>query len=157
MARALGEIKQLSDPSASRPKALLDTRALDTSLPVYAYAPDCRCMQDVSATIPALSAQLQEAWRHAPLTLKVTNHDGWISWNFGPYDTGSYNVISDYVGNLPLPATQNGFRTNIRKDLEITLRYTAPEGWVTYSPPLILKPDGEVLAWSRDLHLGSVP
>ena len=59
-------------------------------------------------------------------------------------------MIAEELGNLPLPATQHGLRTNIRRNLELTLRYTAPEGWVTYSPKLLLEPDGATLAWSRE-------
>jgi hypothetical protein len=150
MVRALGEVKRLTDPSASIPKAALDLSALDPTLPLYAYSVDCACMHDISTTIPQRLAQIHHQQRRAPLTLALSNHDGWIAWDFGPYETGSYSVVSDYIGNLPLPARQAGLRTNIRRDLEFYVRYTAPEGWVTYSPPLRLKPDGEQLTWRRD-------
>jgi hypothetical protein len=150
MARALGEVKRLLDPAASIPIAVLDPLFVDPALPLVAYAADCNCMRDISVFAAHESAQLHHKLRKAPLSLSVTNNDGWIAWNFGPYDTGTYNVISDYIGNLPLPATQNGLRTQVRRELDITLRYTAPDGWVTYSPPLRLKPNGELLAWSRE-------
>jgi hypothetical protein len=150
MARTLGEVKRLVEPGASVPVAVLDPLFVNPALPLLAYAQDCECMRDISAAAAHEAAQLHRRLRKAPLSLRVTNNDGWIAWNLGPYDTGTYNVISDHIGNLPLPTTQNGLRTQIRRELEITLRYTAPEGWVTYSPPLRLRPNGEVLEWSRE-------
>lgn len=151
MVRALGEIKRRIDPSASMPKPALDLLYLDPTLPLYAYSADCACMRDISATLPERLAHLRHHQRRmAPLSLRLSNHDGWIAWDFGPYDAGSYSVVSDYIGNLPLPASQAGLRTNIRRDLDFYLRYTAPEGWVTYSPPLRLTPDGELLTWHRE-------
>ncbi len=149
MVRSLGKIKQLLDPAATIPRAVLDPRTLDTSRPVYAYAADCNCMRESAATLAARH-EAHALRHHAPLSLTVTNQDGWIAWHFGPYEDGTYNVIAEELGNLPLPATQHGLRTNIRRNLELTLRYTAPEGWVTYSPKLLLEPDGATLAWSRE-------
>lgn len=148
--RALGEIRQLLDPQATIPVPVLDPLQFDASLPLYAYAADCVCMRDISAEIPQRSARWYRQLRNAPLALTVRNRDGWIDWQFGPYTQGTYNVISNFVGNLSLPAQQPGLRTNIRRDIELTLRYTAPEGWITYSPPLRLTPDGTVLTWARD-------
>lgn len=151
--RALGEIKQLLDPQASIPVPVLDPLQFDATLPVYAYAANCNCMRDVSADIAHQQEYSHKHVRNAPLSLRVRNRDGWIDWQFGPYEHGTYNVVSNFIGNLPLPAEQPGLRTNIRRDIELMLRYTAPEGWVTYSPPLRLTPDGTVLAWARDeLH-----
>ncbi|HEY0962597.1 MAG TPA: hypothetical protein VGE69_09585 [Pseudomonadales bacterium] len=152
--RALGEVKRLLDPDASIPVPLLDPLQFDTALPLYAYAAGCNCMRDVSNDIPRQRAEWQRRLRKAPLSLAIRNRDGWIDWEFGPYAVGAYNVISSHVGNLPLPANQPGLRTNIRRDIELTLRYTAPEGWVTYSPPLRLRSDGTVLAWARGLSPG---
>jgi hypothetical protein len=151
MVRALGEVKRLLDPAASIPAAALDVLALDPTRPLYGYSADCACMRDITATIPKQLSHFHHHLKHkAPLSLTLSNHDGWIAWDFGPYDSGSYSVVSDYIGNLPLPASQQGLRTNIRKDLDFYLRYTAPEGWVTYSPPMRLKPDGELLTWRRE-------
>lgn len=150
MVRTLGEIKQLFDPEDSMPKPVTDTIFLDASLPLYSYSADCSCMQDVSATIPERLAQLLQARNSEPLSLTISNDDGWFVWNFGPYTSGRYNVVSDYVGNVPLPPMQSGLRTNIRRDIDFYLRYTAPEGWVSYSPLLHLTSDGKELTWSRD-------
>ncbi|MDY6984529.1 MAG: hypothetical protein SV422_15695, partial [Pseudomonadota bacterium] len=150
MVRTLGEIKQLLDPADSMPKPVTDTIFLDASLPLYSYSAECTCMQDVSATIPERLAQFREARNTAPLSVTISNDDGWFVWNFGPYTSGRYNVVSDYVGNVPLPPMQSGLRTNIRRDIDFYLRYTAPEGWVSYSPLLLLTSDGKALTWSRD-------
>jgi hypothetical protein len=146
----MGRMKQRQDPAASIPRAVLDSIFLDASLPLYAYATDCRCMRDISATIPDRLAQFNQARRTAALALTISNDDGWISWNFGPYTTGTYSVISEAVGNMPLPASQPGLRTNIRSGVDFYLRYAAPEGWISYSPLLHLEPDGEDLTWNRE-------
>lgn len=172
--RALGEIRQLLDPRATLPVPVLDPLQLGaitqpaaalrhgamskhdpvpppaTTLPLYTYAADCTCMRDISAEVARMRAHWQERIRNAPLELTIRNRDGWIDWQFGPYTQGTYHVISNYIGSLPLPAQQPGLRTNIRRDIEVTLRYTAPDGWIAYSPPLRLTPDGKALRWQRE-------
>jgi hypothetical protein len=150
MVRTFGEIKQVVNPADSMPKPIVDAIFLDAALPLYAYSAACNCMQDISATIPERLAQFAQARNAAPLTVTISNDDGWFVWSFGPYTEGSYNVVSDFVGNLPVPAVQRGLRTSIRRNVDFYLRYTAPEGWVTYSPPQRLTPDGTVLTWSRE-------
>lgn len=149
MITALGDIKRLRDPATSIPKPVVDDIFLDDSLPLYEYSAECRCMQDISANIPQRLAQFRQA-RTAPLGLTISNTNGLISWQFGPYSNGSYNVVSDLIGNTRLPASQKGLRTSIRSGVDFYLRYSAPDGWSTYSPLLHLEPNGKMLNWSRE-------
>ena len=149
MITALGDIKRWRDPAASIPKPVVDDIFVDDTLPLFEYSSACRCMQDISATIGQRLAQFRQS-RVAPLALSLSNADGLISWQFGPYTDGSYNVVSSSIGNIRLPVSQQGLRTSIRSGVDFYLRYSSPAGWSTYSPLLHLQPDGAVLNWSRE-------
>ncbi len=149
MITALGEIKRMQEASASIPKPVVDDIFLDDSLPLFEYSAQCRCMQDISPTIPQRLAQFQQA-RTAPLAIAITNQDGLISWKFGPYTSGSYYIVSESIGSIRLAASQNALRTSIRSGVDFHLRFNSPDGWSTYSPLLHLDADGRTLQWSRE-------
>jgi hypothetical protein len=151
MIRSSREIRRLLDPMASTPKAVIDPVFLDDALPLFEYSPACVCMQDVSATIPERLRRHRDNLRpQAPLTLAISNARGLVSWAFGPYEAGTYNVLFEELGNLPLPREQRNLRTSVTEGIDVMLRYTAPDGWTSYSPRLRLEPDGVAVNWSRE-------
>jgi hypothetical protein len=145
------ELKELVNNGATSPRAVVDDIFLDDDLPLFVYADECSCMSDISNTIPAKIAALNANRRSAvPLNLLMTNVNGLISWEFGPYTSGSYRVLSEEMGNLALPARQDNLRTNYRREVGFYLKYIAPEGWVSYSPLIKLRPDGVPVIWARE-------
>jgi hypothetical protein len=145
------ELKELVNNGATSPRAVVDDIFLDNNIPVFAYSDECSCMTDISSTVPARIAALNASRRTAvPLNLLMTNSGGLISWEFGPYTSGTYRVLSEEMGNLALPASQDNLRTNYRREVAFYLKYLAPEGWVSYSPVIRLKPDGVPVIWARE-------
>jgi hypothetical protein len=73
-----------------------------------------------------------------------------MSWNFGPYDDGAYTVVIEAMGSIALPKTRTKLRTLIQSEVDFYLRYSSPEGWITYSPLTHLEADGVAVTWSRE-------
>ncbi|MFX4228316.1 MAG: hypothetical protein ACFHHU_10650 [Porticoccaceae bacterium] len=124
---------------------------LDTGKPLYHYDPDCRCMQDISASIPQRLAALEAAQdSDAALQIEMRNAAGVLGWNFGPYTEGQYHVVSREVGKRVLPRSQSSMRSTIYKPVSLQIKYESPEDWFTTTPVLELPADGSLLEWNRD-------
>jgi hypothetical protein len=144
------KIKQLRDASASVPLMVSDDLLLDAGKPLFQYDPACHCMLDISSTVPERLASLQAAQdTAADLHIEMRNDAGVLTWSFGPYQTGQYQVVSQDVGKRVLPREQAGLNSLIREPVTLQIKYQSPEGWFTASPELELQPDGSVLRWSR--------
>jgi hypothetical protein len=63
-----------------------------------------------------------------------------LSWSFGPYTDGRYEVLHDLGRNI-LPATGTEF-LSYNKPLDIMLEYLSPEGWRARTPSFRLDPSG---------------
>lgn len=123
--------------------------AQDTTL-IYTYDAGCQCMRDISDEIPArLTAYEQRLRPAAPLTLEYSYQQGLFIWQFGPWQEGSYHVVSDALGVLPLPPAGR-LRVTLADNVPFYLRYTSPEGWVTYSELNHVVRDGAAVEWSRN-------
>lgn len=89
----------------------------------------------------------------ALLSLVISYNDSRISWHFGPYERGNYEVVFGRMAESVYPLPPEGSRIVMLKDsrLLIRLRYTSPEGWVTYSPMLqfTIKKNKGSIKWSR--------
>ena len=72
-----------------------------------------------------------------PLTVTIRYRFPRLEWELGPYPTGQYAFLMGgrSLGVYPVPRSgrQGGF---FRRDTELMVKYSAPEGWVVYSPPL---------------------
>jgi hypothetical protein len=144
------DIKALWNPAASIPKPMLDDLFLDATLPLFMYQAECRCMADISASIPERRARLAAQVRpSAPLQATFQNDDGIISWQLGPYQEGEYSVVSNEIGKRVVSVAQARLRTSIREKFDLYLRYASPEGWITYSPSLRVEANGQPMVWSR--------
>jgi hypothetical protein len=85
--------------------------------------------------------------RRAALSARFDWRAGSLRWELGPRDDGAYSlVVGDGVVRLPLPR-RGGFRRD-SAPMRLRVRYDAPEGWVTYSDELDVRPESTV-AWSR--------
>lgn len=149
----LSELKERISGEAS-PLPLVDDiylAAQGDATQVYIYDAGCRCMRDISEAIPARLAAYEQRLRPAaPLLLEYRYQQGFFSWWFGPWQEGSYHVVSNTVGVLPLPPAGQ-LRVTLADNTPFYLRYTSPEGWVTYSELNYVVRDGAAVEWSREL------
>lgn len=119
----------------------------DTRL--FTYDVNCQCMRDVTGAIPERLAQHRARLRaDAALSLSYHYQQGYFSWQFGPWQDGSYHVVSDTLGVLPLPPAGQR-RVTLSNNAPFYLRYTSPEGWVTYSELNRVVREGAAVEWSR--------
>ncbi|MBC52389.1 MAG: hypothetical protein CMQ34_00985 [Gammaproteobacteria bacterium] len=117
---------------------------------LYTYDAGCQCMRDISGDIPArLAAYRQRLRPDAELSLSYDYQQGYFSWQFGPWQEGSYHVVSDTLGVLPLPPAGQ-LRVTLADNAPFYLRYTSPEGWVTYSQLNHVVHNGVAVEWSRN-------
>jgi hypothetical protein len=79
----------------------------------------------------------------APLQVSIQYKDSLIRWQFGPYENGRYSMLFGRLANDVLDLPQTGRRRVFLKNrrTEFRIRYTSPEGWLSYSPLLVLKVD----------------
>jgi hypothetical protein len=106
--------------------------------------------EDVTARIEELRPQAcRAAHNHRPLAASLRLRDGVLHWELGPYGEGSYAFVLD-GGRYRFPAPRRGGFQLGAGNLTVRVKYTSPEGWVTYSPLLRLSaPDREELTWHR--------
>jgi hypothetical protein len=120
----------------------------DTRL--FTYDVNCQCMREVTGAIPERLAQHRQRLRpDADLSLSYRYQQGYFSWQFGPWQEGSYHVVSDTLGVLPLPPAGQ-LRVTLADNAPFYLRYTSPEGWITYSELNRVVRDGAAVEWSRN-------
>jgi len=131
----------------------IDLKAIDLEKSLaglWALNKECKCMREVSDSIPErIAAHQQHLVARAPLFLNFDYREGYFSWEFGPYDTGMYHVVSDVIGVIPVPAAGSQ-RVNLPDNALFYLRYTSTEGWVTYSPVQQIRQNAAAVNWSRE-------
>lgn len=112
--------------------------------------------QSVSGIVKVtdLDVQILNDWRESilekPLSLSLVQHLSGVDWRFGPYTDSGYSVIilPDKFSFTRVPGS--GFYRARLRPMQFRLRYSSPEGWVTYSDEQIwTAKEGESLAWSR--------
>ncbi len=124
--------------------------AQDVAL-LYTYDVNCKCMRDISGDIPTRLVSYEQRLRpEAPLSLEYHYQQGYFNWQFGPWQEGSYHAVSDILGVLPLPPAGQ-LRVTLEDNAPFYLRYTSPEGWITYSELNRVVRDGPAVEWSRNL------
>lgn len=117
---------------------------------LWEWQADCNCMTDISAQIPQRRAVFAEGLRpDESLSVTYAYQNGYFSWQFGPWQQGSWHLVSDVIGVIPAPAAGQ-LRAVLADDAPFYIRYTAPEGWFTYSDRLRVVTDGPPLTWSRE-------
>lgn len=71
----------------------------------------------------------------APLSFKLIYEEPLIRWDFGPWKEGRYTVIFEGDYQVIHPLIRKGFHPlKIAEPWTLRLKYSSPEGWVTYSP-----------------------
>ena len=143
-------IKQLSDPTASIPYPLVDELFLQAGRPLYVWDEICRCMTpDEVAAAQMQQRLLTRLQPQADLEVTLNNDHGYISWTLGPYERGTYYLVSEDIGKRVLPRTMTRLRTNIVEPVNLYVKYESEEGWMTYSDTLEMTTDGVSTAWQR--------
>ncbi len=87
----------------------------------------------------------------APLSAALRYRGTVLSWELGPYPAGAYSLLSgESLARTDCPR-KGSLQIVLRGDVPLSIRYESPEGWLAYSPPLVLRVvNGEAaLDWSR--------
>ena len=90
---------------------------------------------------------------NAPLSIVMGYRDAIVSWEFGPYKDGTYVLLFGETAESVYDLPPYGSRPVYVKDSLVLfrLRYSSPQGWVTYSPLLQLEisSDRGHVEWKR--------
>jgi len=138
----LAELKR-SLLAQTSPQAIFDELyRLDDMASLVGYNADCQCMRVTS--LPVI-----EKRDLAPLSLQFNYQSRTFSWQFGPYDNGTYRVVSPNFGVMPVPATGR-IRVTLGQGDVFYLRYDSPEGWITYSDQQTIESSVHNVRWQRE-------
>lgn len=89
----------------------------------------------------------------APLSLSIRYNKRKLTWKWGPYKNGQYAWVFGPEAESVYLLSPDGSRAAPLADstIQFRLRYSAPEGWLAYSPLLELKisSDKGSLEWKR--------
>ena len=93
--------------------------------------------------VPSLEETICTGWRarlrQAPLEVRITYDDPYLSWQMGPHATGTYWILyGDAL--VPYPAGRSGNLRYPLDELSLRVKYEAPDGGLVYSAPLRLLP-----------------
>ena len=157
VAATLWFVNGLSDFKAglglgSSPVAVVDNLYLARSQAgqLWGWQADCNCMTDISAQIPQRHALFVEGLRpDEALSVTYAYQNGYFSWQFGPWQQGSWHLVSDVIGVIPAPAAGQ-LRAVLADEAQFYIRYTAPEGWFTYSDQLRVMTGAPQITWNRE-------
>lgn len=147
----LQELKPILEPGSTAPGTVVDPIYLDESYArLYRYNNSCTCMENISSSIETRIEEFERRLRpDAALSLHFEYQQGIFSWAFGPYESGSYQVVSEVLGVLPAPASGE-LRVTLENNAPFYLRYTAPEGWISYSSIQRIQHNAPAVSWERD-------
>ncbi|HEX7182168.1 MAG TPA: hypothetical protein VF756_10020 [Thermoanaerobaculia bacterium] len=106
---------------------------------LWAYDPVEREVKDVTRDLPAIRRRYcSSIRREVPLSAEVRAQGPVLFWELGPYPEGSYwLVMADGAQAIEVPRI-GGFQTRGMEKLALRVKYRSPEGWVTYSPELVV-------------------
>lgn len=138
-------------PDTTAPAPVPDAIYLEgVNADLYEYDARCSCMQEVSVSVTEmLEANHQLRRDDAALSLQYSYDAGYFIWEFGPYDNGEYHVVSQVIGVIPAPRAGR-LRVTLAEDTPFYLRYTAPEGWITYSDEQRIRSNQSKVYWQRE-------
>lgn len=125
---------------------------------VWGWDPAQGRVIDLTGEVPALRARHRAAQRPAaPLAADFWSTGGIVSWELGPYPHGRYALVFGDGSEVVEVPRRGGFQRRVRTTA-LRVRYTAPEGWATCSPELLLDfartPE---VRWSRATALRATP
>jgi hypothetical protein len=74
----------------------------------------------------------------APLSIRLNYEDKIVTWEFGPWSDGKYALVHEDRMLYTVPR-KGKRRLKLSEEVGLRVRYTSPEGWITYSPRLSLQ------------------
>lgn len=117
---------------------------------LFAYDPQCQCMRDQAADAQMRRQQLAVSLRPlAPMSVRFDYQQSTVTWQFGPYTDGVYQLVSDRIGVIPAPP-QGQMRAILAEGASFYVRYQSPEGWQSYSDAFLIKHNGPAINWVRE-------
>jgi hypothetical protein len=120
----------------------------------WIYSQQCRCIENKSSELEITKNLFTKSIKlNYPLSLylKVHRNPDSVEWIFGPYTTGSYEVLLPNSYGAIKFQKEGSLKIQIdpTKDIDIILKYTDPTGWTTYSPLLKVGVFTPILEWKR--------
>jgi hypothetical protein len=123
---------------------------------IWGYNEQCRCMENITASVPSLILDFRKKQVDKPLFLHVKYEQNMVFWEVGPYNDGFYDIVEIVTNNSKsssatvLPMNKGAVAFDISKKIDFYLRYRSPNGWNTRSPIFHYAPvSNPVLTWSR--------
>jgi hypothetical protein len=101
---------------------------------IFRFDPSAGDLQKVAGGIESICSNWSQKLRKRPISVRMDYEDGVVSWNFGPYISGRYSIITYGENGSKIRLPRSGFRRrDMAKPLVFRVRYDAPEGWIAYS------------------------
>jgi drug/metabolite transporter superfamily protein YnfA len=114
------------------------------------YNGDCRCFMDDSDSLVSRMQDFQSKYRpDATLSLDYSYVDRIFSWSAGPYRQGQWHFLSKELGGLAEVPSRGQLRVSLADGGILYLRYTSPDGWITYSEGLEINHPLASTEWRR--------
>lgn len=97
------------------------------------YSAECACMREsVSQIQDMIDAHHGKLIYGVPIEIEFGYSNGNFRWKLGPYDDGEYHIVSDLLGVIAMPR-QGERRVFLADEATFYIRYTSPDGWISYS------------------------
>jgi hypothetical protein len=111
----------------------------DDGKQIYEYIETQKQVLEVTARIPDFARTFCNSIREdVPLWAEFHHQKERLFWRFGPYEQGRWTaILAGGVQAFEVPR-QDGFYLPNMPGLALRIRYDSPEGWVTYSPEIVL-------------------
>jgi len=144
-------LKHRYQGGASSPVPVIDPFFLTAEIPaLYAFDQDCVCFVEDTDSLAQRLLQFNALRRpEAPLRVELSYLDRVFSWQLGPYDRGSWHFLSRQLGGVAQVPAAGQLRLYMQEGGRLHLRYTSPEGWVTYSDAIVITHPMQTITWLR--------
>jgi hypothetical protein len=106
---------------------------------LYEYSAARHAMVDVTHNAEGIAQRYCASVRDdVPLQADFQFEEGTLHWTFGPYERGTWHVVfGEGVQAFTVPR-RDAYILGDMPGIALRVRYDAPEGWVTYSPEIVL-------------------
>ena len=152
--RGLRDLKKIYKNGEKSPIPVIDPIYLNNDIEVlYTYNLECKCMRNSSKSIAErLQQHSSKLNRGAELELEYSYNEGVFAWTAGPYLTGQWFFLSDQLGGIAQAPRIGQNRVSVEDGSEFYLRYSSPDGWLTYSDLLVIEDSEQPVHWTRNIE-----
>lgn len=119
---------------------------------VFEYSLKEQKIMDITTSIPLIvNNYCTKIKNDAPLFIKGKYSKNIVSWELGPYDSGKYSFILGGMHTKRDIPQKGSLRVNFKDYIVFRVRYESPDGWITFSPYLILEINDRntIVHWER--------